>query len=71
MSGASLSLRHHFVTQESLRLHPILNMMYREANRDDVIPLASPTVTKSREKVTSIHVRKGTLVDVAVGVYNR
>ena len=71
MSGASLSLRHHFVTQESLRLHPILNMMYREANRDDVIPLASPTVTKSGEKVTSIHVRKGTLVDVAVGVYNR
>jgi len=45
--------------------------MAREATQDDVIPLGSPIVAKSDEQVSSIHVRKGTPVDVAIGVYNR
>ncbi|KAH8977854.1 cytochrome P450 [Lactarius akahatsu] len=57
--------------KETLRLHPIVNVMHKEATRDDVIPLSSPIVTKSGEQVSSIPVRKGTLVDLAVGVYNR
>lgn len=57
--------------QEVLRLHPIVYTMPREATRDDVIPLATPIVTKSGEQVSSIHVRKGTTIDVAISVYNR
>ncbi|KAF8266543.1 cytochrome P450 [Lactarius quietus] len=57
--------------KESLRLHPIVHTMAREATQDDVIPLGSPIVAKSDEQVSSIHVRKGTPVDVAIGVYNR
>ncbi|KAH9032515.1 cytochrome P450 [Lactarius hengduanensis] len=57
--------------KEALRLHPIVNTMPKEATRDDVIPLSSPIVTKSGEQISSIPVRKGTLVDLAVGVYNR
>jgi len=57
--------------KESLRFHPVVHMIAREATRDDVIPLASPIVTKCGEQVSSIQVRKGTPVDVAVSVYNR
>ena len=71
MTGAFSSLKCPFVTQEALRLHPIVHTVTREATQDDVIPLSSPIVTKSGEQVSSIHVRKGTVVDVALGVYNR
>ncbi|KAH9035922.1 cytochrome P450 [Lactarius pseudohatsudake] len=71
MIGTFPSLRCTFVMQEALRLHPIVNTMPKEATRDDVIPLSSPIVTKSGEQISSIPVRKGTLVDLAVGVYNR
>ncbi|KAH9066230.1 cytochrome P450 [Lactarius vividus] len=57
--------------KEALRLHPLVSMMLKEATQDDVIPLSSPIVTKSGEQVSSIPVRKGTLVDLAVSVYNR
>ena len=60
-----------FVTQEALRLHPVVQTITRDANQDVVIPLASPIVTKSGEQVYSIQVRKGTPIDVAVVVYNR
>ncbi|KAF8266545.1 hypothetical protein EI94DRAFT_1732897 [Lactarius quietus] len=58
-------------SEESLRLHPVVPVIPREATRDDVIPLASPIVTKSGEQVSSIQVRKGTPVDIAVCVYRR
>ncbi|KAH9066231.1 cytochrome P450 [Lactarius vividus] len=57
--------------KEALRFHPIVNTLLKEATQDDVIPLSSPIVTKSGEQISSIPVRKGTLVDLAVGVYNR
>ncbi|KAH9071037.1 cytochrome P450, partial [Lactarius deliciosus] len=57
--------------KEVLRLHPTVYTMPKEATQDDVIPLSSPIVTKSGEQISSIPVRKGTLVDLAVGVYNR
>jgi cytochrome P450 len=57
--------------KEVLRLHPVVFTLSRDATRDDVIPLESPVVTKSGEQVSSIQVRKGTLVDIAIGVYNR
>jgi cytochrome P450 len=52
-------------------LHPIVHTLHRDATQDDVIPLASPIVMKSGEQVSSIHVKKGTPVDVTISVYNR
>ncbi|KAI0253566.1 cytochrome P450 [Lactifluus subvellereus] len=57
--------------KESMRLHPIVYWLRREASRDDVIPLALPITTKSGEQVTSIPVKKGTQIDIAIDVYNR
>ena len=54
-----------------MRLNPIVYWLPREASRDDVIPLAFPITTKSGEQVTSIPVRKGTPIDIAIDVYNR
>ena len=57
--------------QESMRLHPIVYWLLREASRDDVIPLAFPIVTKSGKQINSIPVMKGTTIDIAIDVYNR
>ncbi|KAI9446009.1 cytochrome P450 [Lactarius indigo] len=57
--------------KEALRLHPIVYVVPRKASRDDVIPLASPIVTKSGEQVSSIRVRKGTSIIINISVYNR
>jgi len=57
--------------KESMRLHPIVYWLNREAGHDDVIPLAFPITTKSGKQITSIPVMKGTTIDIAVNVYNR
>jgi len=57
--------------KESMRLHPIVYWLVREAGRDDVIPLAFPITTKSGEQITSIPVMKGTTIDIPIDVYNR
>lgn len=57
--------------QESMRLHPIVYWLLREAGNDDVIPLAFPITTKSGKQITSIPVTKGTTIDIAINVYNR
>ncbi|KAH8998345.1 cytochrome P450 [Lactarius hatsudake] len=57
--------------KESMRLHPIIWILRRIAERDDVIPLAFPITTRSGEKVSSIPVRKGTPIDILIGAYNR
>ena len=54
-----------------MRLHPIIWMLGRVASRDDVIPLAFPITTKSGERVSSIPVKKGTNIDIAVHAYQR
>lgn len=68
---AFMLLRYPFVSQESLRLHPVVHTLTRDATQDDVIPLASPIVTKSGEQVSSIQVSKGTPIEIAIAVYNR
>ncbi|KAI0306228.1 cytochrome P450 [Multifurca ochricompacta] len=57
--------------KEAMRLHPIVYFLPREAGRDEVIPLAFPITTESGEQISSIPVRKGTPIDIAIGVYNR
>ena len=54
-----------------MRLHPIVFWLTREAARDDVIPLAFPTTTKSGKQINSIPITKGTTIDIAIDAYNR
>jgi len=46
-------------------------MLGRVASRDDVIPLAFPITTESGEQVSSIPVKKGTIIDIAIHAYQR
>ncbi|KAF8259373.1 cytochrome P450 [Lactarius quietus] len=57
--------------KESMRLHPIIWMLSRVAAQDDAIPLAFPVTTKSGLPVSSIPVKKGTIIDIAIHAYQR
>ncbi|KAF8507787.1 PAH-inducible cytochrome P450 monooxygenase PC-PAH 1 [Gautieria morchelliformis] len=57
--------------KETLRYHPILSVVNREAGRDDVIPLSEPVMTKTGEMLSSIPVRKGQRLVISVAAYNR
>lgn len=57
--------------KESMRLHPIIWMLSRVAGQDDTIPLAFPVTTKSGRLVSSIPVKKGTIIDIAFHAYQR
>ncbi|KAI9458346.1 cytochrome P450 [Lactarius psammicola] len=57
--------------KESMRLHPIIWTLSRVAGQDDAIPLAFPVTTKSGRPVSSIPVKKGTLIDIAIHAYQR
>lgn len=54
-----------------MRLHPIIWMLSRVAGQDDAIPLAFPVTTKSGRLVSSIPVKKGTIIDIAFHAYQR
>ena len=54
-----------------MRLHPIIWSLGRVASRDDVIPLAFPITTTSGEQISSIPVKKGTVIDLAIHAYQR
>jgi hypothetical protein len=54
-----------------MRLHPIIWSLSRVASRDDVIPLAFPITTTSGEQVSSIPVKKGAVIDLAIHAYQR
>ncbi|KAK7031124.1 hypothetical protein VNI00_013732 [Paramarasmius palmivorus] len=58
------------VIKETLRLHPIVLRLIREAEDDDVIPLAQPVVSTSGEMLTEIPVTKGQRVMVSIIGYN-
>jgi len=57
--------------KEGLRLHPIVYMLVRVANRDDVIPLSKPIVSSTGETISAIPISKGQNVSVSVWGYNR
>jgi len=54
------------VIREALRLHPPLLETIRVAAEDDIVPLSTPITTATGEKVSSIHVPKGTPVVVPI-----
>ncbi|KAG6808982.1 hypothetical protein H0H92_002100 [Tricholoma furcatifolium] len=59
------------VLKETLRYHPVVISLIREAARDDVIPLSTPIRTVSGELITEIPVSKGQKVSTSIGCYNR
>lgn len=59
------------VIKEVLRMYPIVANLSRVASRDDVLPLAKPIVGVNGEQLTSIPVRKGQLIVMAMSRYNR
>ncbi|KAH7925485.1 cytochrome P450 [Leucogyrophana mollusca] len=57
--------------KESLRLHPIVPTLAREAEEDDVLPLSVPIETKSGKIITEIPIPKGTPIIASICTYNR
>ncbi|KAH7909501.1 cytochrome P450 [Hygrophoropsis aurantiaca] len=57
--------------KEVLRLHPIVPTLVREADQDDVIPLAIPIETKSGKVISEIPIVKGTPITASICTYNR
>lgn len=56
--------------QETLRYHPIVYHLARQASKDDVIPLAYPVMTE-KGMVSEIPVAAGQVITPNVAVYNR
>ena len=61
----------HATLKEAMRLHPIVWLLSRTAERDDVIPLATPITSKSGASISVIPVRKGQNVEISISAYNR
>ncbi|PCH41671.1 cytochrome P450 [Wolfiporia cocos MD-104 SS10] len=57
--------------KEGLRLHPLVYLLVRTAQADDVIPLSRPVMTSSGRSISEIHVQKGQNVSVSVWAYQR
>ncbi|KAK0205805.1 cytochrome P450 [Desarmillaria ectypa] len=59
------------VVHETLRMHPPVSESTRVATEDDVLPLATPVVTKSGETVNSIFIAKGTILTAPIRTLNK
>ncbi|KAK1219641.1 hypothetical protein PQX77_017631 [Marasmius sp. AFHP31] len=59
------------VIKESLRLHPIVPELVRQAEVDDVIPLDYPIIDASGAPLNAVPVVKGQRVVVSIAQYNR
>lgn len=57
--------------QETLRFHPIAYHLTRVAEKDDIVPLATPIFTKSGQMLSEIPVRAGQSIVVSICAYNR
>ncbi|TBU46080.1 cytochrome P450 [Dichomitus squalens] len=57
--------------KETLRFHPIVFGLWREAVHDDVIPLSEPIVSATGEVIDSIPVRAGQWISCSFCAYNR
>ncbi|KAK0191730.1 cytochrome P450 [Armillaria mellea] len=59
------------VVHEVLRTHPAVSETTRVAAEEDILPLATPVVTKSGETVDNIVVAKGTMLITPIHTLNR
>ena len=53
--------------KETLRLQPPVPMTVREAQKDDVLPLAEPLKLANGQEVSEIPIRKGTVIQIPMG----
>lgn len=61
----------HAVIKESMRYHPALYQNYRQAARDDVLPLSKPIIGRNGEEITKLPIAKGTKIILSIAAYNR
>ncbi|KAG7441583.1 cytochrome P450 [Guyanagaster necrorhizus] len=59
------------VVHEILRMHPPVFETTRMAAEDDVLPLATPVVTKAGKTVNSLFIAKGTVITTPIRTLNR
>lgn len=57
--------------QETLRYHPVVHNTFREAIKDDLLPLSKPIITSSGKIISEIPVPKGLKIITSIGGYNR
>jgi len=57
--------------QESLRLHPAAVTLFRQATKDDVLPLSKPVVTMRGETLTALPIPEGLRIVVSISAYHR
>jgi len=59
--------------QESLRFHPVAVTLFRQAMKDDILPLSKPVVTTSAngESLTALPIPKGLRIAASVSAYHR
>ncbi|KAH9846563.1 cytochrome P450, partial [Lenzites betulinus] len=58
------------VVRETLRLHPAVPYMERQATKNDIIPLQYPFTTSDGQTMSHIAVRAGQTVVVSAPYYN-
>lgn len=54
-----------------MRFHPAVYHNYRQAVRDDVLPLSKPIKTSAGDLITQLPIPKGTKVIASIAGYNR
>ncbi|KDQ64100.1 hypothetical protein JAAARDRAFT_64014 [Jaapia argillacea MUCL 33604] len=59
------------VLKESLRLHPVVPQIPREASKDDVLPLYKPIQTESGKLIHEVPIPQGTRLILSIAAYNR
>ena len=54
-----------------MRFHPALYQNYRQAARDDVIPLSKPIPGPDGQLIDKLPIAKGTKIILSIAAYNR
>ncbi|KAG6907508.1 hypothetical protein DXG01_008652 [Tephrocybe rancida] len=57
------------VMKETLRFHPVVISIQREAAKEDVLPLSTPITTTSGDVLTELPIPKGTKITAPIGVF--
>ncbi|PBL04595.1 cytochrome P450 [Armillaria gallica] len=53
------------VIKETLRYHPLVSVLFREASQDDVLPLAVPIITSDGQSCSEIPISKGQVISAS------
>ncbi|KAG6865472.1 hypothetical protein C0991_002299 [Blastosporella zonata] len=56
---------------ETLRYHPVVINTFRQATRDDILPLSKPIMTTTGEVITELPIPKGLHLITSITGYNR